>query len=417
MARPRRPVANKFSASPGLYLSFARRLRLTAMQAAARDSSGTGAPCVFWLSEYGGSYGGGAVAMVKRVDHYCRERGWRLECGYTSIAREQAWLADLAAAEIPVAFAPDGRRAKAEWLAEKLDRLDGPAILHTHFAGFDLAALAVSRGRPNTATIWHVHSFLRRDPPHLARSILKYGWLSRRGVSRIVCVSEVAAESVRRRGGPAALTTVVANGIETESFALASPEQRQAARASLGLAEAELVLLHFGWEWKVKGGALFVEALARLHADGVAARGLVVAGGEEFRRAADRLGIGEALLIAPPSEDVRRFYDAADLLLATSPAEGGGPPLAVVEALSCGTGVVATDIPGHRVAGRPPAALRLVPAEPGAVAAGVRAAIAAPADQRRAEAAEGHRWVATERNGSLWMRRMGEVYTEALAEL
>jgi glycosyltransferase involved in cell wall biosynthesis len=385
------------------------------MQAAARQRSGTEAPTVFWLSEYGGTYGG--IGLIRAVQHFCRDRGWGFEVDYTSLVRDRPWLVKLDDAEIPYDFAPDGRRARARWLAAKLDRLAGPAILHTHFAGFDLAALAVGRRRSGVATVWHVHSFLRRDPAYFARAAVKFGWLSRFGVARIVCASEAAAASVRRRGGPRRLTTVVENGIAVERYRPTTPEQRTRARASLGLGGDDPVLLHFGWDWQVKGGALFTEALARLRVDGVAARGLVVGGGDEFRSAADRLGIGDALVIAEPSDDVLPFLDAADLLLATSPAEGGGPPLAVLEALSCGRGVVATDIPGHRVVGGGPRALRLAPSDPDRIAAAARAVLAAPPDERRAEAVEARDWVVAERNLPAFGRRMGAVYAAVASEL
>ena len=170
------------------------------------------------------------------------------------------------------------------------------------------------------------------------------------------------------------------------------------------------MLLHFGWDWQVKGGALFTEALARLRADGVAARGLVVGGGDEFRSAADRLGIGDALVIAEPSEDVLPFLDAADVLLATSPAEGGGPPLAVLEALCCGRGVVATDIPGHRIVGGGPRALRLVPSDPEGIAPPRRCPRSRHPRGRVDESAEARRWATEERDLRGLGRRMGAVY-------
>ena len=69
---------------------------------------------------------------------------------------------------------------------------------------------------------------------------------------------------MRRRGAPRNSVHLIENGIETARFGLIGAEERTRARAALGLAPAERALLHFAWDWEVKGGPLFVETLARL---------------------------------------------------------------------------------------------------------------------------------------------------------
>src|SRR5438094_787701 len=67
-----------------------------------------------------------------------------------------------------------------------------------------------------------------------------------------------------------------------------------------------------------------------------------------LRRAADHLGVGQAVEFAgflPPAEKLRRLREAW-LLVQPSPKEGWG--LTVVEAGACGTAVVASDRPGLR---------------------------------------------------------------------
>jgi glycosyltransferase involved in cell wall biosynthesis len=377
-------------------------------------SSSTSPPTVLWLHAYAAPYGTRPVAMIKALDRQCRELGYRFECGYPLSTRERPWVSWLEEAGIPVSFAPDGRRARAQWLADRLDELPGPAILHTHFAGFDLAAVAACRGREQAASVWHMHSFLRRDPVYVARSVLKFA-LARRRVSRIVCVGESVADAVRQRGAPRDRTVVVENGIEVDRFQLTTPEQRRAARESLGIAESTPVLLHFGRDWGIKGGELYTESLARLRARGVPAVGLVVGASDEYRAAASRSDLAGAVVIADPSEDVRRFYDASDLFVATSRAEGA--PMAIVEALSCGVAVVATDIPGHRFNGTGEPAVRLAPEQPERVAELAEQLLGEPAPEQRARSERSHDWVLRERSMPRWVERMSEVYAAVFAEL
>ena len=143
------------------------------------------------------------------------------------------------------------------------------------------------------------------------------------------------------------------------------------------------------------GGELFAETLARVRADGIPAVGVSVGGGGEAAAAGERLGLGDALRAPPPSEDVRRYYAAADMLLATSRAEGGEPTFSILEALGSGLAVVATDIPGHRLKPPAPRALRVGPAEPGALAELARRALQAGEAARAAEAQQASAWVAS----------------------
>lgn len=370
-------------------------------------------PTALWLSDYGGSYGGSAVSMVSALSRGLSARGWRFECGYTSVAAGRDWLDDLAAANIPADIAPDGRAAKARWLGEKLDRIAGPAVLHTHFASFDIAAVAAARQRPDVAVVWHVHSFLRREPSHAARAFVKYGWIGRR-VDRVICVSDAAARSVHERGASRSRTVVIPNGLDADRFPVADDATRRQAKDLVGVPHDRPMMLHFGWDWEVKGGDLFAEAVREVRARGVDAIGVVVDGGEETHAAAERLGLGDALVAAAPTEDVLRFFNAADVLVASSPAEGGGPPMAMIEALSCGTPVVATDIPGHRIQGAAPGGVEMVAADPRAIAEAVKSTVLLTDAEKAARAAESHDWVDRERGMMRWVDRVADTYAEVL---
>jgi glycosyltransferase involved in cell wall biosynthesis len=369
-------------------------------------------PTALVLADYGGPYRGSFIPALQALARELRERGWALECGFTPVARDRAWLAALTEDEIPVRFAPSADRAElGEWLRGELASIAGPVVLHTHFTSFDLPAAAAASQRPGTAAVWHVHSFLPREPLRVATSVVKFGWLGRR-VARILCAGAGPARAVRRRGGRAGQVVELLNGIDTDRFSLVEPAERAAARQALGLPSEGPVLLHFAWDWGVKGGPLFAEFLARLRQVEPAAVGISVGGGAEAAAAARRLGLGDALLSPPADEDVRRFYAAADALVATSRDEGN--PFSILEALSCGLPVIATDIPGHRLGASPPQALRLVEADPAALAGNAESLLRAGAGERAAEAADAHGWVERNRGVRDWARRVADAYEAAL---
>jgi glycosyltransferase involved in cell wall biosynthesis len=145
--------------------------------------------------------------------------------------------------------------------------------------------------------------------------------------------------------------------------------------------------------------------------------GLTVGGGAEAAAAASSLGLGGALRAPEPHEDVRRFFAAADALLATSRAEGGEPTFSILEALACGLPVIATDIPGHRVGDGGPTALRLSAADPDRIAASAAEVLGRTADERAAEATEAHGWVEANRDLGAWARQVAGLYEEAVTAI
>jgi glycosyltransferase involved in cell wall biosynthesis len=176
------------------------------------------------------------------------------------------------------------------------------------------------------------------------------------------------------------------------------------------------VLLHFGWDWHLKGGDLFLGAVRRLLDDARWRHRTLLAvtsqGGEPARTLAADLGLSDHVRIVGPIDDVETLHAAADVLLATSRAEGD--PLAVAEALSRGTPVVATEIPGHTYAAEATPACRLVPHDPAAIAKAAVQTLDRSAQSARADAGHGHEWIRQERSMSAWVERLLGFYEEAL---
>jgi glycosyltransferase involved in cell wall biosynthesis len=148
------------------------------------------------------------------------------------------------------------------------------------------------------------------------RWITKLGW---GGVAAKVYVSRRMAV---RAGEPAG--RVIPNGID---FALFAQTDHAAARAALGIGDAEQVVLFGGvpGNW-VKGYDIFRDVLNVLSERGLPARELVLAEHGQSRR------------------QVAGKFAAADVLLFTSRQGYEGSPTVVKEATAAGLPVVSTDV-------------------------------------------------------------------------
>jgi len=177
-----------------------------------------------------------------------------------------------------------------------------------------------------------------------------------------------AAELVSLYGAVPERVRVVAPGVETGLFA---PGDREAAKAALGLTGRPIVLF-VGRLQPLKSPDLAVRALAHLVRSRRDLRdtALVVVGGPSGRSGltAERLhelaaacGVGDAVVVIPPvpQAELVGLYRAADVVLVPSRTESFG--LVALEAESCGTPVVASDVGGLRTAVRDGVTGLLVP--------------------------------------------------------
>jgi glycosyltransferase involved in cell wall biosynthesis len=138
--------------------------------------------------------------------------------------------------------------------------------------------------------------------------------------------------------------TLIPGGVDTARFAPAA--DRDAARAELGFARDETVVVSVRRMAPRMGLPELVRAVARLRANHPRLR-LVLVGDGILRPTIEaeiaRLGVGEAVTLAGRVDDeaLVRHYQAADLFaLPTQAYEGFG--MVTLEALACGTPVVGT---------------------------------------------------------------------------
>jgi glycosyltransferase involved in cell wall biosynthesis len=190
------------------------------------------------------------------------------------------------------------------------------------------------------------------------------------------------------------------NGVDLQRFQrVAAPELR--ARVGLQPGQGPL-LLSVGHLIERKGHHLVIEALAALLPQHPHARAVIVGEGVERVRLealARQLGVADRVTLTGslPQTELPRWYSAADVLVLASSREGWANVL--LEAMACGTPVVATNIWGTpEVVAAPQAGVLVDERSGAALAAGVQQLLAArPAAAAVRAYAEGFAWDETSR--------------------
>lgn len=169
-------------------------------------------------------------------------------------------------------------------------------------------------------------------------------WTARRANASIG-VSRALVDVLRAWDVDPGRLHVFRNGVDLERF---RPVPQLEARSTLGLTGAPL-LLSVGNLVEHKGPHLLIEALAALRGEFPDARLVLVGEGPERLRLAElaaRLGVQGQVTFAGAvnNAELYQWYSAADVFLLASSREGWANVL--LEAMACGTPVVATDIGG-----------------------------------------------------------------------
>jgi teichuronic acid biosynthesis glycosyltransferase TuaC len=205
------------------------------------------------------------------------------------------------------------------------------------------ATVAVARRLGIPAVVCSIGSDLNRIADPASR------WLTRLAMNRatfVVTKSEHLRQQAIRMGINARKVRTVRNGCDPSVFHLAD---RNAARAQLAVNdEAELVLF-VGRLDSAKGILELLEAFALLASRRSNLRLAYIGdgpGGEQLRCKTKDLALEDriSLIGACPSQKVAQWLAAANVLALPSYSEGY--PNVVIEALSCGRPVIATNVGG-----------------------------------------------------------------------
>jgi glycosyltransferase involved in cell wall biosynthesis len=361
-------------------------------------------------ADYGGPYSGSFVPMLVAAAKAARARGYETTICFSEVARDRPWLVELEGLADVRFIERSGLRENARQLDRVVDHgVAGATLLHTHFGTFDEATALLRLRHRRTRVLWHAHSGTTRRIR--LRSKL-YGAVFGRIIDGIVCVSGAMVDEMVARRFPPAKVRQLPNAIDIDRFPPITAEERAAARNALGVPQEATVVLHFAWNWAIKGGEALL-ATAKAISSNPEVMFLTVIG--EHGGDAPRDEIERTPNVRPlaPSANVNELYAAADAFLNCSMAEGG-LPYAVLEALARGLPAVVT-VPPVRpeiVEGLP--AGRAVAREPQAIAAALEEVLAFTPAQRAAHAEAARQRVATSYALEPWARQLVDLYDEAL---
>jgi len=203
--------------------------------------------------------------------------------------------------------------------------------------GVAAVLLAKMLGKPVVVTARGSDINVYRQYP-VPRTLIK--WASKRA-SAIITVCQALKNVLCEMSVSKDKVTVLRNGVDLDLFR--PHENRFEIRKNLNLNGK--ILLMVGRLVKLKGHDLVIQALTLLKDTSL----LIVGEGEEkesLEEKINKLGLENRvrLLGAVPHRDLPDYYSAADALILASSSEGWAN--VILESLSCGTPVVATNVGG-----------------------------------------------------------------------
>jgi glycosyltransferase involved in cell wall biosynthesis len=243
------------------------------------------------------------------------------------------------------------------WIVRNRDRFD---LFHItdHSYGHLIHSLPKDRC---IVTCHDLDTFKCLLEPHLEPRSMAFRAMTRRildgfrSAHRVICVSNATRDQILHYGlAPPDRLAVIPNGVDPVFSPRPDPEaDAQIAQMLEPRVNGGIEILHVGSAIERKRIDLLLEVFAALRSRLPGVR-LVRAGGQmsnELRARAEQLGVAGAIIELPMLDRrvLAAAYRRATCVLLPSDSEGFGLPL--VEAMACGTPVVASDLPVLREVG------------------------------------------------------------------
>ena len=289
-----------------------------------------------------------------KILHIDEQLGWR------GGEQQASWLIQGLCArghEVHIAARPAGKFLGAAHGGVSVSRL--PVGLRSEFGLFSAWRIA-QYARRNRIDVFHAHTSHAHTIALLARAFAgqgkvvvsrrvsfppKHGPLNRwkyRTPDRIVCVSKHVAEVLAANGVPAQILATVHSSVDMERL-----DVPPLSRESLGIPEDRPLIVNAGALVGHKDHFNLLEAFAAIRPAFPTAR-LVIAGEGPLRGEIETrirtLGLQDVVVLLGHRTDAPALIRAGDLYVSSSWSEGLGT--SVLEALACGTPVVAAEAGG-----------------------------------------------------------------------
>ena len=277
----------------------------------------------------------------------------------------------------------------ARYLYPHLTRLRPDLVLNYWIYPEGYAAWRVARALGIPVIVSSRGSDLRRIPDPLTKRRVAQ---TVREADHVLAVSEDLRQHAIRLGAAPERCTSILNGTEPKIFYW---RDRQEVRRELSVDPEEQIILYVGRFSKAKGLIELVKAFARLAAGRPRLRLVCLGSGplrDEMRACAAAGGV-EARLHLPGDQnrlDVARWLNAADLLCLPSYSEGC--PNVVIEAVSCGCPVVASEVGGIPELVNPQCSVLVPPRDIDRLAEGLRGSLSRTWDRRAISSGFARSW-------------------------
>lgn len=274
----------------------------------------------------------------------------RVELSVATFQRPSApadrFLSALETARIPVHIIPERRTGDPRVASHLRALVDSvrPDIVQTHNSKSHFLMRAAGLSRRVHWIAFH-HGFTARD--RRDRFYNHIGRWALRGAPRVVTVCRAFALELSRAGVPASRISVRHNMVEP--FVAPPPAELRVLRERLAISPEAHVLLAAGRLSAEKGHADLLEAMALLCAAGhPAPLRLVVVGDGPERQALEQrcaaLNLSGSVIFTGQQAGVGPYYGIAGIFVLPSHSEGS--PNVLLEAMSAGLPIVATEVGG-----------------------------------------------------------------------
>lgn len=237
------------------------------------------------------------------------------------------------------------RQLRSEILKEK------PDLIHANSIRAGLTANLASAGLP---VFWHIQDELKPHPFSIAIRLL-VAFSTR---TRLIPVSQATADSFRgrilQRFGKHIPERVVHNAVEIEKFQYNTANRRK-IREEFGLDDSEFVLGIVGQITPRKGQLELIQTFAKAREQTPSSTLLIIGAPmfnkdqvylEQLKQTVSQLGLEEKVKFLGLRKDVPAIMQALDALIVNSKSEA--LVVVAIEAMTCGTPVIATSVGGTK---------------------------------------------------------------------
>ncbi len=224
------------------------------------------------------------------------------------------------------------RRIAAYCRDEEID------IVQTHFLRENYIAVLAKLFNPDIRIIWTIH--LIQENNGIVRF---FNRIFSRFVDRIICVSRAVEDSLVKEGISRNKTQVIYNGVDTDYFKAGDSSIRE----ELSISEDALLLTTVSRFNRDKGHDFLIDVLDELKNHMENFKVMLVGDGEEkhfIQRKVEKYGLENHVIFLGHREDIPEILSATDIYI--SPSEMEAISFSILEALSCGKPVMATEVGG-----------------------------------------------------------------------